>query len=104
MKMFNCLLLIAAILAGCMAKSPKSETPAPGFPAGSVTEMKLQISRACWYCGDYTGPVTGNSTLPSPSRICGEHNNPRWSGSCPTITTLGDGSTWQFQGGCRCDG
>ena len=78
-------------------------TRLPGVVMSEVAKEKGKESASkCWWCGDYnmlTPPTNGAQPLPSPQRICG----PTWN-SCPTFTTLGDGSVWQFSGGCRCDG
>jgi DNA-binding beta-propeller fold protein YncE len=52
-----------------------------------------------WYCGTYVDIASGATSV-----ICGPPTNPRWANGCPSVTTLDDGSTWQFQGGCKCNG
>lgn len=83
------------VVIGCS----KSNISHRGYTAGTDADVKQEILKSCWYCGNYTGPVTGTTTLTSPQRICG----PSW-GGCPSSTTLGDGSTWQFSNTCLCNG
>ncbi len=95
MKIIIYILFLIAVV-GC---STETDNPPRGYAMGTDADVRQEILKSCWYCGDYTGPVTGSSTLTSPQRICGAS----W-GSCPSNTTLGDGSTWLFIAGCRCDG
>jgi len=95
MRTFICL-VIMIILTGCSSMSKQSSR---GYVHEPGKDVKEEMLRSCWYCGDYTGPVTGTTTLTSPQRIC----SPTWN-SCPSLTTLGDGSTWQFSANCKCNG
>ncbi len=92
MKPLMSVILLLFVL-GC------SNTPPPGLLTDQLGLFTVGAT-SCWYCGNYTGPVKGASSLTSPQRICG--TGPRWSGSCPSTTMLGDGSTWQFNNSCTC--
>jgi hypothetical protein len=75
-----------------------------GFTQDEMAHQK-EAARGCWQCGDYVCVEAGSSfAIGARMRICGPPSNPRWKGSCPTFTELGDGSKWQFQANCRCDG
>ncbi len=87
---------VSIVLFGC---SNFTNEPSRGYVQEEGKDVKQEILRSCWWCGNYIGPVTGTTSLSSPQRIC----SPNW-GSCPSNTTLGDGSTWQFSDTCLCNG
>ena len=85
---------------------PPGRGPATGVLATQVQQIKNAAS-SCWWCGDYEcvdAPDDSKFTVGDKERICGPRSNPRWAGSCPSTTTLGDGSSWQFKENCDCDG
>jgi hypothetical protein len=86
--------------------TPSVRIAPTGIPATQVQHYKDAAS-SCWYCGDYEcvdAPADSRFQVGDKQRICGPGSNPRWAGSCPSTTTLGDGSSWQFKGNCDCDG
>ncbi len=100
-------LIVGAILVKLFEDRTPREAAPPGILAGNVSQFKNAAASECWYCGDYqcvTAPEDSSYSVGDKTRICGPRSNPRWSGSCPSTTTLGDGSSWQFKDDCRCDG
>jgi len=88
------------------SSAPAGKLPPVGIPAGHVGQFKSTASN-CWWCGDYEcidAPDDSKFNVGDKQRICGPSSNPRWAGSCPSTTALGDGSSWQFKGSCDCDG
>lgn len=92
-------LMMLSVLAGC--SSGGDDCKAIGFSVEQKECISMNTS-VCTWCGDYACVLDGSTyTAGTKMRICGI--GPRWNGSCPSTTTLGDGSDWQFQANCSCD-
>ena len=97
--------LLITVLRRSASTSPQ-KTRNVGVLAAHVGEFKSADAN-CWWCGDYEciDALEGSRfSVGDRQRICGAASNPRWAGSCPSTTTLGDNSTWQFKENCDCDG
>jgi hypothetical protein len=114
MKVTTVVGLVIALVIGLIlgwliwGREPATDTtgPALGVLATQVGQLKSASSN-CWWCGDYLcidAPEDSAYSIGDRERICGPRSNPRWSNGCPTTTTLGDGSVWQFRENCKCDG